>query len=110
MFIRNNLSLSDEEDNTSGPLNRGGIAELPMSRMILANSQKSRVPSVWEATDSFVLLTYPSLAGSRTFLQILLNFVLILKALINGSNKSNCNRTFQDYKVFCFFYLEVYKS
>ena len=110
MFIRNNLALSDEEDNISGPLNRGGIAELPMSRMILANSQKPRVPSVWEAIDSFVLLTYPSLAGSRAFLQILFNFVLILKALINGSNKSNCNRTFQDYKVFCFFYLEVYKS
>ena len=110
MFIRNNLALSDEEDNISGPLNRGGIAELPMSRMILANSQKSRVPSVWEAIDSFVLLTYPSLAGSRAFLQILFNFVLIFKALINGSNKSNCNRTFQDYKVFCFFYLEVYKS
>ena len=74
-----------------------------MSRMILANSQKSREPIVWEAINSFVLLTDPSLAGSRTSLQFLLTFVLILKALINGSNKSNCDRTFQDYKVFCFF-------
>ena len=29
-FLANNLALSDVEDNTSGPLNRGGIAYLPL--------------------------------------------------------------------------------
>ena len=28
-FLRNNFALSDAEDNTSGPLNRGCIADLP---------------------------------------------------------------------------------
>ena len=28
-FFANNFALSDAEDNTSGPLNRGGIADLP---------------------------------------------------------------------------------
>ena len=28
-FTANNLALSDAEDSTSGPLNRGGIADLP---------------------------------------------------------------------------------
>ena len=29
-FLANNFALSDAEDNTSGPLNRGGIADLPL--------------------------------------------------------------------------------
>ena len=28
-FLANNFALTDAEDNTSGPLNRGGIADLP---------------------------------------------------------------------------------
>ena len=40
-FSANNLALSDAEDNTSGPLNRGGIADLPLLRTILAIHQKS---------------------------------------------------------------------
>ena len=28
-FLANNFALSDAEDNTSRPLNRGGIADLP---------------------------------------------------------------------------------
>ena len=28
-FLGNNFALSDAEDNTSEPLNRGGIADLP---------------------------------------------------------------------------------
>ena len=30
-FSANNFALSDAEDNTSGPLNRGGIADLPLN-------------------------------------------------------------------------------
>ena len=37
----NNFTLSDAEDNTSGPLNKGGIADLPLLRTILASHQKS---------------------------------------------------------------------
>ena len=71
-FSANNFALSDAEDNTSGPLNRGGIADLPLLRTLLAIRQKSREPSFWEVMDSFVLLAYPSLAASRTLLQLLL--------------------------------------
>ena len=33
-FSANNLALSDAEDNTSEPLNRGGIAGLPLLRTL----------------------------------------------------------------------------
>ena len=78
-FSANNFALSDAEDNTSGPLNRGGTADLPLLRTLLAICQKSREPSFWEVTDSFVLLAYTILACSRTLLQQLiacLNFTL----------------------------------
>ena len=71
-FLANNFALSDAEDNTSGPLNRGGIAYLPLLRTLLAIRQKSREPSFWEVMDSFVLVAYASLAASRTLLQRLL--------------------------------------
>ena len=71
-FSANNFALSDAEDNTSGPLNRGGIADLPLLRTSFAIHQKSREPSFWEVMDSFVLLAYLSLAASRTLLQQLL--------------------------------------
>ena len=35
-----NFALSDGEDNTSESLNKGGIADLPLSRTILAIRQK----------------------------------------------------------------------
>ena len=40
-FSANNFTLSDAEDNTSGSLNRGGIADLPLLRTLLAICQKS---------------------------------------------------------------------
>ena len=55
-FSANNFPLSDAEDKSSGPLNRGGIADLPLLRTLLAIRQKSREPSFWEVMDSFVLL------------------------------------------------------
>ena len=79
-FSANNIALSDAEDNTSGPLNRGGIADLPLLRTLLAIRQKSREPSFWEAMDSYSLLAYVSLAVSRILLQQLLaclNFNLV---------------------------------
>ena len=78
-FLANNFALSDAEDNTSGPFNRGGTADLPLLRTLLAIRQKSREPSFWEMMDSFVLVVYASLAASRTLLQRLLaclNFTL----------------------------------
>ena len=78
-ILANNFALSDAEDNTFGPLNRGGIADLPLLRTLLAIRQNSRKPSFWEVIDSFVLLAYASLAASRTLLQRLLaclNFTL----------------------------------
>ena len=40
-FSANNFVLSDAEDNTSSLLNRGGIADLPLLRTLLAICQKS---------------------------------------------------------------------
>ena len=45
-FSANNFALSDAEGNTSRPLNRGGIADLPLLRTLLAIHHKSREPSL----------------------------------------------------------------
>ena len=84
-FLGNKFALSDAEGNTSGPLNRGGIADLTLLRTLLAIRQKSREPSFWEVMEFFVLLAYASLAASRTLLQRLpacLNFTLDSEDLI----------------------------
>ena len=83
-FSANDLALSDAEDNTSGPLNRGGITDLSLLRKLFAIRQKSREPSFWQVMGCFVLLAYANLAASRTFSQQLLlylNFTLDLKDL-----------------------------
>ena len=67
-FLVHNFALSDAEDNTSGRWNRGGIADLPLLRTLLAIHLKSQQPRFWEVMDSFVLLAYASLAASRTLL------------------------------------------
>ena len=67
-FSANNFTLSYAEDNTSGPLKRGSIADLPLLRTLSAIPQKYREPRFWEVID-FVLLAYASLAASRIFLQ-----------------------------------------
>ena len=51
-FSANNFALSDAEDNTSGPLNRGSIADLPLLRTLLAIHQNSQEPNFWELMDS----------------------------------------------------------
>ena len=68
-FLANNFALSDAEDNTSSPLNRGGIADIPLLRTLYAICQKSQEPSFWEVMESFVLVAYASLAASITLLQ-----------------------------------------
>ena len=71
-FSANNFALSAAEDNTSGPLNRGGTADLRLLTTLLAIRQKSQEPSFCEVMDSFVLLAYANLEASRTLLQRLL--------------------------------------
>ena len=44
-FSANSFALSDVEDNTSRPLNSGGIADLPLLRTLLAICQTSQEPS-----------------------------------------------------------------
>ena len=51
-FSVNSFALSDAQDNTSSPLNKGGIADLPLLRTLLAIHQKSREPSFWEVMNS----------------------------------------------------------
>ena len=55
-FLANNFASSDLKDNNSGPLNRGGIADLPLLRTLLPIRQKAREPSFWEVMDSFVFV------------------------------------------------------
>ena len=38
-FLANNFALSDAEDSTSGLLHRGGMADLPLLRTLLAIHQ-----------------------------------------------------------------------
>ena len=71
-FLANSFALSDPKDNTSGPLNRGGIPDLSLLRTLLGIYRKSWEPSFWEVMDSFVLVAYASLAASGTPLQRLL--------------------------------------
>ena len=56
MFLANNFALSVAGNKLSGPLNRGGIPDLPMFRRLLAVCQKSSEPNFFEVTDSFVQL------------------------------------------------------
>ena len=101
--LANNFALSDAEDNTSGPLNRGGIADLPSLRTLLAIHQKSQERSFWEVMDSFVLVAYGSLAASRTLLQRLracLNFTLDSEDLFVDTNeKSDFYGLWQQHKL-----------
>ena len=66
-------------DSTSRLLNRWGMANLPLFRILVAICQKSGEPSSWEVMDFFLLLAYASLTASITLLQQLLtclNFIL----------------------------------
>ena len=61
------------------PLNRVGIADLPLFRTLLAIHQKSWEPRFWEVMESFALLANANLAAWRTLFQWLLaclNFTL----------------------------------
>ena len=64
-FLTNNFALSDDEDNTSGLLNREDIADLALVRIFLAICAKS--------LDTSDLLGYEIFAASRTLLQQLLD-------------------------------------
>ena len=68
-FLANNFLLSDAENNTSGLLIRGGIADLPLLRTLLAICQNSQEPTLWGVMDSLVLLAYASLVVSKMLLQ-----------------------------------------
>ena len=68
-FSGNIFALSDAEDNTSRPLNRGTIVDLTLLRTLLAIHKNSKEPSFWEVMDSFVVLAYVSLASSKILLQ-----------------------------------------
>ena len=71
-FSVNSFALWDAEDNICGPLNIGGIADLPLLRTLLAIRQKSQEPSFWKVIDSFVVLTHANLSASR----IIVNFTV----------------------------------
>ena len=47
-FLANNFALLHAEDETCGPFNRRGTADLPLLGTLLAICQKLREPSFWE--------------------------------------------------------------
>ena len=51
-FLAKNVTLSEVEDNTSGLFDRGGIADLPLLRILSAIHLKYQEPSFWEVMDS----------------------------------------------------------
>ena len=57
-FCANNFALSDAEDSTFGPSNRGGIADLLLLRTLLAICQKWQEASFWEVMNSFHTLNF----------------------------------------------------
>ena len=51
-FLANNFALPDAEENTSGPLNRGGTVEITLLRAPLAICQKSQETSFCKVMNS----------------------------------------------------------
>ena len=82
------LGVSDAEVNTFRPFNGGGIADLPLLRILLAICQKSWEPSFWEVMDSF-LSAYGSLAASTITSQSELYFSCRRFILLAHTNQKN---------------------
>ena len=68
-FLVNKFALSEAVNNTSGSLNRGGIANLPLLRRPLAIHLKSQKSGFCVVIDSFVFVAYAILAASKILLQ-----------------------------------------
>ena len=54
-FSTNKFCLLDAENNTSGLLNGGGIADLPLLRTLFTICQKFQEPSFWAVLDSYFI-------------------------------------------------------
>ena len=88
-ILANTFALSDAEDITSGPSNRGGITDLPFLKTLFTILQKSQQWSFREVTDSFILVTLATLTASRTLLQWLLGYLdLDLDLALDTRHKS----------------------
>ena len=80
-FPANYFASSDAKDNTSGPLNRGGISDLLLLRTLLVICQKSREPSFWKVIDFFVIIIITKFGSFKNpFTSINILFKLTLDA------------------------------
>ena len=70
-FSGNNFAQSGAEDNTFGPSNRRGIADLPFLRTLLAICEKSQEPNFWEVMDS-CFISVCKFGSFKNFMQRLL--------------------------------------
>ena len=68
-FLANNFPLSDAEDNTSWPLNRGGIADFFFFENTISNTSKAS-RAKFMGSDGLFFVAYASLAASRTLATI----------------------------------------
>ena len=93
-FLANSFALSDTEDNTSGPLNRGGLADLPLLRTLSAICQKS-----WEPSDCNWIWTHNHLVHKRTLnhLPAWLNGWVFIYELSGCGFKSSCSHLTSDF-------------
>ena len=69
-FSANNFVLSDAEYNTSSPLNRKSIPDLPFLRTLLAICQKSWEPSFWEVMVSCFSNIFKFVSFNNPFVMI----------------------------------------
>ena len=83
-FLAHNFALLDAEDNTSEPLNRGGISRFTFAENNISSLTKVPGAKFLGSDGVFFLLAYVSLAASRTLLQPLLpcpNLILVSEDL-----------------------------
>ena len=73
-FLANNFALSDAQENTSGSLSKGSIADLTFLRTLLAIHQKSK-SQVSGKRWTVLFYAHASLAASSTYLQPLLAYL-----------------------------------
>ena len=95
-FLANNFALSDEEDNTSGSLIRGVVADLPLLRALLAICQKSREPK-FQGSDG--LFCFRSICKFGSFMNPFATITSLLNFTVGTHNKSDFYQLWQQHKL-----------
>ena len=102
-FSANNFALSDTEGNTSGPLNRRGIADSSIEHYWQFAKSHESLPIFWEVMDSFVLLEYSSLAAQEPFSNDYFGFrrfiLLVQMKKVISMNYGSCTSSWKPWRL-----------